>query len=171
MASNHGKRFESDFLTSVRSWGWWAERFTDRMWSQGGGSVQSPPDMIAVTCNKLPVLMELKAAGHVSDIEKATIALSRCQGHQLERLLSFPGEAYVVVMFYEGARALKRCGVMIPAQSWAGASERYNRLSVRLDALREDIPTHQHLRWVGRNADTGPWVRCTSLGETIKGDV
>lgn len=153
-------------LASVRSWGWWAERFRDNTFGVGArtASHQSPPDMIAVdTFFLIPILMELKAVRH-TDLEKASIPLKRCEGHQLERLLDFPGDAFVVVMFYEGERALKRSAVMIPAEAWAVADETYGRLSVPLSSLREDLPARSHLRWVGRSATTGPWVRCTSLG-------
>jgi hypothetical protein len=109
------------------------------------------------------ILMELKAVRH-HDLEKASIPLKRCEGHQLARLLDFPGPAFVVVMFYEGERALKRSAVMIASQAWATAAERYGRLSVPLSTLREDIPAHYHLRWVGRSAEVGPWIKCTSLG-------
>mgnify|MGYP003296159755 CR=1 FL=1 len=180
MGKNTGKQFEKDMLTSVRSWGWWAERFRDNTWGSMQGSNASPPDMICVDpvgyeertnmCNPWPILMELKAVQHPTDIMKATIPLSRCEGHQLERLLAFPGDAYVVVMFYEGATARKRSAVMIPVQAWVGAQERYGRLSVRLDALREDLGVGCHLRWVGRTPTVGPWVRCTRLGDEPKDD-
>lgn len=180
MASSVGKTFERDLLASVRSWGWWAERFRDNTFGVGGrtASHESPPDMICVETLVMqedwtrpnPILMELKAVKHNTDLEKASIPLKRCEGHQLERLLAFPGDAFVVVMFYEGSRAQKRSAVMIPAQAWATAAERYGRLSVPLSALRDDIPVHQHLRWAGRSAEVGPWVRCTYLGEQIKDD-
>lgn len=179
MGKNTGKQFEKDMLTSVRSWGWWAERFRDNTWGSMQGSNASPPDMIAVEPDgyyvkglyrHAPVLMELKAIQHPDDIMKSSIPLSRCDGHQLERLQAFPGEAYVVVMFYEGPAARKRSAVMIPVEAWVGAEERYGRLSVRLDALREDLATSLHLRWVGRNAEVGPWVRCRSLGNEPKED-
>jgi hypothetical protein len=161
-------------LASVRSWGWWAERFRDNTFGVGArtASHQSPPDMIAIDPEPIPgvhalwgrpFLMELKAVRH-TDLEKASIPLKRCEGHQLERLLDFPGPSFVVVMFYEGERALKRSAVMIPSQAWAGAVETYGRLSVPLSSLREDLPASSHLRWVGRSAAIGPWVRCTSLG-------
>lgn len=179
MASSHGKTFERDMLASVRSWGWWAERFRDNTFGVGGrtASHESPPDMIAVETLVMqpdwtrpnPILMELKAVKH-ADLEKASIPLKRCEGHQLERLLAFPGDALVVVMFYEGDKAQKRSAVMIPAQAWATAADRYGRLSVPLSALREDIPVSSHLRWVGRAAEVGPWVRCTRLGTTPKDD-
>lgn len=165
-------------LRSVRSWGWWAERFRDNTWDSMQGSNASPPDMICVEPygyyvkgleRHKPILMELKAV-KCKDIEKGMIPLARCEGHQLERLQAFPGEAYVGVMFYEGNKAQKRSAVMIPVEAWAGAQERYGRLSVRLEALREDIPAHHHLRWVGRAAEVGPWVRCTRLGTTPKDD-
>lgn len=178
MASKHGKTFELDLLKSVRSWGWWAERFRDNTWGSMKGSNASPPDMICVNPkggwegfpHPRPILMELKAQSHPTDIMKACIPLSRCSGHQLERLQAFPGDAYVAVMFYEGPRAQKRSAVLIPVQAWVGAEERYGRLSVRLDALREDLPASSHLRWIGRGAEPGPWVRCTRLGDEPKDD-
>lgn len=178
MANKQGKQYEKDMLKSVRSWGWWAERFRDNTWNSMAGSNASPPDMICVRPRLIqgapsqigtPVLMELKAVKS-TDIEKASIHLGRCAGHQLERLMDFPGESYVGVMFYEGDRAQKRTAVLIPLTAWVGAQMRYGRLSVRLDALREDLPAQHHLRWVGRGADIGPWVRCTQLGTTIKED-
>ncbi len=169
MASNHGKQFEKDMLKSVRSWGWWAERFRDNTFGVGGrtASHESPPDMIAMDISCLgiiPKLMELKA------VKANNIPLSRCSGHQLKRLQEFPGEAFVVAMFYEGDRAQSRSAVMIPVGAWATAQQRYDRLSVPLRYLREDLSASHHLRWVGRGAEIGPWVRCTRLGETPKKD-
>lgn len=174
MAPKHGKTFEADMLKSVRSWGWWAERFRDNTFQtrMATASHQSPPDMIAISPRTIggsltaigsPRLMELKAKKHPTDLMKASIELKRCEGHQLERLLEFPGIASVVVMFYEGDRAQKRSAVMIPVEAWAGAAERYGRLSVPLSALREDLAPNYHLRWVGRGAEIGPWVRCNRL--------
>lgn len=179
MGKNTGKQFESDMLKSVRSWGWWAERFRDNTWGSMQGSNASPPDMIAVqpmydvnghTKPGYAKLMELKAVQHPKDLMKASIAFKRCEGHQLERLLAFPGNSYVCVMFYEGQRAVRRSAVLIPAGLWAVGAESYGRLSVPLSALREDLGPSMHLRWVGRGAEVGPWVRCTRLGDHPKDD-
>lgn len=180
MGKNTGKQFEADMLKSVRSWGWWAERFRDNTWGSMQGSNASPPDMICVDPAPIwevdcgprprPVLMELKAVTHAKDLMKSSIAFKRCEGHQLERLLAFPGDAYVCVMFYEGQRAVRRSAVLIPAGLWAVGAESYGRLSVPLSALREDLGPSMHLRWVGRGAEVGPWVRCTRLGDHPKDD-
>ena len=157
MASgSHGKRFEKDFLASLRSWGRWAERFRDNTWNPKGGKIQgsteSPPDLISVNDDGHAILMELKAVKGIS------IPLNRLSDHQRTRLQHFPGSAFVVVMFYLGDRAQKRSAVMIPISVWAGAQRRYGRLSLALADLKRDLPEACHLTWVGRKANIGPWL-------------
>lgn len=154
-----GKTFEKDMLTSMRVSGFWAERFTDRMWSQGGGSAESPPDLIAVR-GGCPYLLELKAK-KCEKWETANIPFNRCVGHQRERLLNFinyGGRAFVGVMFYVGERAQQRRAVLIPIHLWVVLERTLGRKSLPLETL-DDIHDQGiiNLKWVGRKPEIGPW--------------
>lgn len=174
-----GKQWERDLLTSLRSMGHWAERFRDNTFAAGRatGSHASPPDMIAVM-QRQPTLIELKAisTGFDSqrkprDLMKGGISLKRCQGHQLQRLKNFRwyGASFIAVLFYT-PRAQRRSAVFVPTWLWDEAFERYGSGTLRLDRLREDVPAGLHMKWVGRKSEVGPYLFCTSLGDTPEGD-
>lgn len=176
----HGKTFEKDFVSSLRSAGHWVERFRDNTWNNMQGSSASPPDAIGVV-NKVPCLFEMKAVttgtdgkGEPRGIMKASISLKRCQGHQLERLLEFQqaghGKSFVVVMFYT-PRAVRRCAVLVPVERWMAAKDLYGSGSVRLDALRRDLPASLHMKWVGRGQQVGPYQICSELGILPEHDI
>jgi penicillin-binding protein-related factor A (putative recombinase) len=145
-------------LKSFRAHGLWAERFTDRVYGIGA-SVASPPDLIAVG-PKHVFLCELKAVKGKS-LEMASIPMSRLAEHQCIDLMEFDrtdiGHAYVLVMFYEGEKALKRTAFFIPLNYWMAYNMRYDRKSIRLQHLRQDIP-HLECKWAGRSSEVGPWL-------------
>lgn len=179
--STHGKQFEKDLLTSIRSMGHWAERFRDNTWNNMAGSNASPPDMIAII-NGRPTLIECKAISvgmnqstkRPRDLMQGGISLKRCEGHQLERLINFVeeghGNAYIAVMFYT-PRAVRRCVVLVPVAAWVGARDLYGSGTLRLDRIRQDLPASLHMKWVGRKSDIGPYDICTELGYSPELDI
>jgi Holliday junction resolvase len=165
MASNHGKRLETDMLKSLRTLGYWAERFTDRTFGHGNLSVKSPPDLIAVE-NKHPILIELKAVRVRTALDQGSIPLTRLPDHQRESLQAFDnkhGSSYVMVMFYEGTKAQKRITIQIPISYWTDYLQVYHRKSVVLSHLKRDLPPKNVWVWVGRGKCVGPWVPSTML--------
>ena len=165
MSKNAGKQFEKDLLDSVRSWGWWAERFRDNTWNNMQGSSQSPPDMICVSPNKNSFLIEAKAVKvNTIDFLDGSIPQKRCDGHQAARLNHFSkfGFPMVAVLFYT-ERFRSRSAVLVPYDLWADIPETYDRLSVTLRILREDLDPWYHLKWVGRKSAKGPYVTTLEL--------
>lgn len=144
MSKQTGKRFEQTIRNTLLYYGYWVERFPDKLIYRGPevppSSVEGPPDFIAIKNGKAK-LVECKAKS-LNGSRVYSIPFDRVKPHQLDSLRLFDengGVGYVAVCWY-GRQLSSRDTVMllIPVGEWVRQLNLDDRKSFSVDRIPSD---------------------------------